>query len=96
MVKVERLGAGIHNIAKVTCTDHNGNNVFHATYLVTVQELEDPESEVVQGILDDIKSIKASNPKMRINTITMYIEDMNGEHLVFFDMDDCEIVLFNK
>lgn len=91
MVIIKRLGTGIHSLAKVNCRDYNGNTVFQAEYLVTIQKLGDPENDTVQAILDDIKTNKGN---VHIDTITMYTEDDFGERHPFFEMDDCEAVLF--
>lgn len=91
MVEVKRLGAGIHSLAKVFCKDYNGNAAFFAEYLVTIQKLGDPANDTVQEILNDIKTNKGN---VRIDTITMYTEDDFGERHPFFDMDDCENILF--
>lgn len=89
MVKVERLGAGIHSLAKVLCKDYNGNGVFFAEYLVTIQKLGNPESDTIQAILNDIEANKGN---VRINEILMYTEDSYGERHPFFDLDDCEML----
>lgn len=91
MVKVERLDKGIHSLVKVICKDYNGNNIFFAEYLVTIQKLGDPENDTVQAILDDIEANKGN---VRINEILMYTEDDFGERHPFFEMDDCEAILF--
>lgn len=91
MVEIKRLGVGIHNLAKVVCTDYNGNNVFCAEYLVTIHNLRDPKNDTIQEILNDIKTNKGN---VRIDTITMYTEDDFGERHPFFEMDDCENILF--
>ena len=92
MVTIKRLSAGIHNLAKVNCRDYNGNTVFQAEYLVTIRKLGEPENDTVQAILDDIKTNKGN---VHIDTITMYTEDDFGERHPFFEMDDCENILFN-
>lgn len=92
MVEIKRLGKGIHSLAKVVCKDYNGNNVFCAEYLVTIRKLGEPENDTVQAILDDIEANKGDT---RINEITMYTEDNYGERHPFFEMDDCENILFN-
>lgn len=89
MVKVERLGAGIHSLAKVLCKDYSGNAVFFAEYLVTIEKLGDPENDTIQAILNDIETNKGN---VRINEILMYTEDDYGERHPFFDLDDCEIL----
>lgn len=91
MIEVKRLGAGIHSLAKVFCKDYNGNNVFFAEYLVTIKKLGDPENDTIQAILDDIETNKGN---VHIDTITMYTEDNYGERHPFFEMDDCEAILF--
>jgi len=91
MIKVERLGTGIHSLAKVNCRDYNGNTVFQAEYLVTIHKLGEPENDTVQAILNDIEANKGN---VRINEILMYTEDDFGERHPFFEMDDCEAVLF--
>ena len=89
MVEVKRLEAGIHSLVKVLCKDYNGNNVFFAEYLVTIQKLGNPESDTIQTILNDIEANKGN---VRINEILMYTEDSYGERHPFFDLDDCEIL----
>ena len=91
MIEVKRLGAGIHSLAKVVCKDYNGNNVFCAEYLITIHKLGEPENDTVQAILDDIKINKGN---VKINEILMYTEDNYGERHPFFEMDDCEAILF--
>lgn len=91
MIEIKRLGTGIHSLAKVVCKDYNGNNVFCAEYLITIHKLGDPENDTVQAILDDIKTNKGN---VHIDTITMYTEDDFGKRHPFFEMDDCEAVLF--
>lgn len=91
MVEVKRLGAGIHSLAKAFCKDYNGNAVFFAEYLVTIQKLGDPANDTVQAILNDIEANKGN---MHIDEILMYTEDDYGERHPFFEMDDCENVLF--
>lgn len=93
MVEVKRLSVGIHLLAKVVCKDYNGNNVFFAEYLVTIHSLRDPKEDTIQAILDDIEANKGDT---RINEIVMYTEDDFGERHPFFEMDDCENVLFNE
>lgn len=92
MVEVKRLDAGVHSLAKINCRDYNGNTVFQAEYLVTIQKLGEPENDTIQAILNDIG---ANKRKYGIDTITMYTENDYGERHVFFDMDDCENVLFH-
>lgn len=89
MVEVKRLKAGIHSLVKVLCKDYNGNNVFFAEYLVTIQKLGNPESDTIQAILNDIEANKGN---VRINEILMYTEDSYGERHPFFDLDDCEML----
>lgn len=89
MVKVERLDTGIHSLVKVLCKDYNGNNVFFAEYLVTIQKLGNPESDTIQAILNDIEANKGN---VRINEILMYTEDDYGERHPFFDLGDCEML----
>ena len=94
-VKVTRIGLGLHSIANVCCVDYNGNTVYQNAYLVTVYTIEKLVDEIIQAILDDIKAIKGEF-LMEINTVTMYTENDYGERYVFFDLDDCENVLFGK
>ncbi len=94
-VKVAPIGLGLHSITNVCCLDYNGNTVYQNTYLVTTYTIEKMEDEIIQAILDDIKAIKGKF-SMEINEITMYTEDDYGERHVFFDLDDCENVLFNE
>lgn len=89
-IKVTPIGLGLHSIAKVCCVDYNGNVVYQNAYLVTTYTIE-KRDDIIQAILDDIKKYP-----VKINTITMYTEDDYGERHVFFDMDDCESVLFNE
>lgn len=91
MVEIKRLDAGIHSLVKVFCKDYNGNAVFFAEYLVTIQKLSDPANDTVQAILNDIETNKGN---VKIDTITMYTEDNYGECHPFFDLDDCETILF--
>lgn len=91
MIEIKRLGKGIHSLAKVVCKDYNGNAIFFAEYLVTIQKLGDPANDTVQAILNDIEANKGN---VRIDTITMYTEDDFGKRHPFFDMDDCENILF--
>ena len=95
-VEVTCIRYGVHNIVEVVCVNYESEIVFQGQYLTTILSFNDPENDTVQAILDNIKGIKASNPKMHIDTITMYIEDDFGERHIFFDMDDCENVLFGK
>lgn len=94
-IKITPIGLGLHSIANICCTDYNGNTVYQNTYLVTTYTIEKMTDEIIQAILDDIKAIKGKFP-VKINTITMYTEDDYGERHVFFDMDDCESILFNE
>lgn len=89
MAKVERLGTGIHSLAKVLCKDYSGNAVFFAEYLVTIEKLGDPENDTIQAILNNIKVNKGN---VRIDEILMYTEDDYGERHPFFDLDDCEML----
>lgn len=91
MVKITRLDTGIHSLVKVVCKDYNKNTVFFAEYLVTIQKLGEPENDTVQAILNDIEANKGN---VRINEILMYTEDNYGERHPFFEMDDCEAILF--
>lgn len=95
-VKVTRIRYGVHSIIEVVCVNYEDEIVFQEQYLTTIVSFNDPKSDTIQAILDDIKGIKASNPKMCIDTITMYTEDNYGERRIFFDMDDCENILFRK
>ena len=94
-IKVTRIGLGLHSIANVNCVDYNGNAVYQNAYLVTAYTIEKMADKIIQAILDDIKTVKGKFP-MKIDTVTMYTEDDYGERHVFFDMDDCENVLFGK
>lgn len=95
-VEVTRIRYGVHSIVEVVCVDYESEIVFQGQYLATILTVDNPESEIIQQILDDIKGIKGIDGKPYINTITMYTEDDFGERHVFFDMDDCESVLFNE
>lgn len=95
-VKVTRIRYGVHNIIEVVCVDYESKIVFQGQYLATVLTYDDPESEIIQQILDDIKGIKGIDGKPHINTITMFTEDDFGERHIFFGMDDCENVIFGK
>lgn len=94
-VKVTRIGLGLHSIVKVYCADYNGNIVYQNAYLIIASTTENLENEIIQEILDDLKDIKEKFP-VKFDTVTMYTEDDYGERHVFFDMDDCETVLFGK
>ncbi len=94
-VKIARIGLGLHSIANVCCVDYNGNTVYQNAYLVTAYTIEKMADEIIQAILDDIKTIKGEFP-MEINEITIYTEDDFGEKHSFFEMDDCENMLFNE
>lgn len=89
--EVQRIRYGVHSIVKVTCVNYESEIVYEGAYLATILSFDDPESEIVQQILDDIKGIKEN---MHINEIVMYTEDDFGERHPFFEMDDCENVLF--
>lgn len=93
-VEVQRIRYGIHSIVKVTCKGYKSETVYQGAYLATILTVDNPESEIIQQILDDIKGIKGIDGKPRINTVTMYTEDDYGERHVFFEMDDCENILF--
>lgn len=95
-VKVQRIRYGVHSIVEVVCMDYECKIVFQGQYLATILTMDNPESEIIQQILDDIKGIKGIDGKPRINTIVMYTKDDFGERHIFFDMDDCESVLFGK
>lgn len=95
-VEVTRIRYGVHSIVEVVCVDYECEIVFQGQYLATILTYDNPESEIIQQILDDIKGIKGVDGKPRINTITIYNEDDFGERHVFFDLDDCENVLFNE
>lgn len=94
-IKITRIGLGLHSIANVCCADYNRNTVYQNAYLVTAYTIEKMADKIIQAILNDIKPIKREFP-IEINTVTMYMEDDYGERHVFFDMDDCENVLFGK
>lgn len=94
-VEVTRIRYGVHNIVEVVCVDYESEIVFQGQYLATILSFDNPESEIIQAILDDIKEIKGLDGKPHINTITMFTKDDFGERHVFFDMDDCENVLFS-
>lgn len=93
-VEVQRIRYGIHSIVKVTCKGYKGETVYQGAYLATILTVDNPESEIIQQILDDIRGIKGIDGKPRINTVTMYTEDDYGERHPFFEMDDCENILF--
>lgn len=95
-VEVTRIRYGVHSIVEVICVDYKNEVVFQGQYLATILTFNSPESEIIQQILDDIKEIKGIDGKPRINTITMYTKNDYGECHIFFDMDDCENVLFGK
>lgn len=95
-VEIQRIRYGIHSIVKVTCKGYKNETVYQGAYLATILTVNDPESEIIQQILDDIKGIKGIDGKPYINTITMYTEDDFGERHIFFDLDDCENVIFGK
>ncbi len=95
-VKVTRIGHGQHSIVKVCCLDYNKNIAYQETYLATSATLDDPRSEIIQQILDDIKGIKAGNRNMKIDEMAIYTEDDFGECHPFFEMDDCENILFSE
>jgi len=95
-VEVTRIGHGQHSIVKVCCLDYSKNVTYQETYLATSTTLDDPRSEIVQQILNDIKRIKANNRNIKIDEMAIYTEDDFGECHPFFDMDDCEVVLFNE
>ncbi len=95
-VKVSRIRYGVHSIVEVVCVNYKNEVVFQGQYLATILTYDNPESEIIQQILNDIKGIKGIDGKPHINEITMYTEDDYGERHVFFDMDDCENILFNE
>lgn len=95
-VEVTRIRYGLHSIVKVVCKDYDDKIVFLGQYLTTVLTIDDPEREIVQQILDDLRGIKGIDGRPHFNTITMYTEDDYGERHVFFDLDDCEDVIFGK
>ena len=90
-VEVKRIGTGLNSIAKVTCKDYNGNTVFHSDYIITVLTLDNVRDDIIQAILDDIQAIKGN---YKIDEITMSYEDVYGDPIPFFEMDDCENILF--
>jgi len=90
-IKVTRIGTGLNTIAKVNCKDYNGNTVYQSDYLVSVSTISPQVEDIIQAILDDIKTIKGN---YKINKITMSYEDVYGDPIPFFDMDDCENILF--
>lgn len=95
-IEVQRIRYGVHNIVEVVCVNYESEVVFQGQYLTTILSFNDTEREIVQAILDDIKGIKGIDGKPHINTITMFTEDDFGERHPFFDLDDCESVLFNE
>lgn len=90
-VEVKRIGTDLNSLAKVNCKDYNGNTVFQSDYVITILTLDNIHNEIIQAILDDIRVIKGN---YKIDKITMSYEDVYGDPIPFFEMDDCETVLF--